>query len=214
MTRLAFPALLLLFFSQCEERNESIRNVPNDKIFTKDVGGRVSDEVAARWVDRKRHSSGREGNFSVTADNVVALLEKTEDKIGVVIHHAVDDTGQHHLFIAPVKADLKSWSNSEVLDAASNEFTDSELAYAWVTDYKNQYPDGPWSHYYGIDMFNDIISTEGFNKIDLKFGQDDNGHLPILLYVSTHETINGKSQSQSTVYDNGAICPSACPNEN
>lgn len=204
--------LLILVLSSCDHAIEKKENDSAENIFTKSVGGPISSEVAARWVERKIRASGRQESFSVTADNLNVLLERVDNKLGVILHHAQNPDGEHHIFIAPVKSDLQSWSNGEVLDATSNEFVDASLASGWAFAHKALNPQGPWSHFYGIDLFDEITSTIGFSRMDIMPGEDDGGQSPILLYVWTESSIaNGKIKSEASVYDRGAVCPPVCP---
>lgn len=205
--------LLILFLSNCDERVEKNEIDTDNNIFTKSVGGLISPEVAERWVERKRsHSSGREQNFNVTADKLNALLDQVDDKLGVILHHAQGPNGEHHLFITPVKSDLQSWSNGSVLNAATNEFTDASQAKNWVLDYKEMHPDGPWSHFYGIDLFDEIRAIDGLSRVDIVPGETEEGQLPMLLYVwKESSTSNGKLQQEASVFDRGYVCPTVCP---
>jgi hypothetical protein len=205
--------LLILSLSNCDERVEKNETDANN-IFTKSVGGSISPEVAARWVERRRsHASGREQNFNVTADKLNALLDQVDDKLGVILHHAQDPDGEHHLFITPVKSDLQSWSNGSVLDAATNEFTDALQAKNWVLDYKEKHPDGPWSHFYGIDLFDEIRAIEALNRLEIIEGEDESGKFQTLLYAWANDLQSGRTQEQASVFDISLICPSACPEE-
>jgi hypothetical protein len=203
--------LLTILLSQCDDRADNKNAVAGNEIFTKSVGGPISAELAASWVERKRsHSSGREENFSVSAVQLNALLEKTDDKLGVILHHAEDASGEHHLFVAPVKSDLLSWTNGSVLDAVSNEFVDAQTAAALVSDYKTSHPEGPWSHFYGIELFDEITSLTRLTRIDFVAGEDASGLSQILLYA-WRESSNGKVKQESSVYDQSAVCPPVCP---
>lgn len=208
----AFVVAILLL-SQCDERVASTNSEAANTIFTKTVGGPISAELAAQWVSRKQsHSSGREENFSVSAEQLQTLLSQTDNKLGVTLHHAESPDGEHHLIVAPVKSDLQSWTNGPVLDAVSNELVDATLAKSWVTTFKGKNPDGPWSHFYGMDLFDEITTMSGFSRIDFVAGEDEQGQSPMLIFAwSASPTGNGKSKEESSVYDRGYVCPTVCP---
>ncbi|MCZ8215986.1 MAG: hypothetical protein O9262_07085 [Cyclobacteriaceae bacterium] len=206
--------LLILFLSNCDERVEKNEIDTDNSLFTRSVGGSISPEVAARWVERRRsHTSVREQNFNVTADKLNALLDQVDDKLGVILHHAQGPDGERHLFITPVKSDLQSWSNGSVLDAATNEFTDASQAKNWVLDYKEQHPDGPWSQFYGIDLFDEIRAIEDLNRLEIIEGEDESGKFQTLLYAWANDLKSGRTQEQLSVFDISLHCPSACPEE-
>ncbi|HEY0652614.1 MAG TPA: hypothetical protein VGD65_05775 [Chryseosolibacter sp.] len=205
---------LLLFFG-CHNSAENTNEQSTNQIFTKSVGGPIAKDLADSWVARKRsHSGGREETFTVTADKLLQLLNQTDNKLGVNFHFAQDPGEQQHLFIAPVKSDLKSWTNGPVLDAATNEFADATQAMDWALSHKNQHPDGPWSVFFGSDLIDEITSKEGLDKIDIKPGEKEDGSDALLLFVSCNtQTTSGKLKSEESTYDQGALCPRLCPVE-
>ncbi len=201
-----------IIFARCNEPSEK-ETAAQNAIFTRSVGGLISAEVAARWVERKRsHATGREEEFSVSAENLRALLQGTSNKLGVIFHHAEDTNGDHHIIITPVKADLQSWKNGPVLDASSNEFIDATICMLWVNKYKELHPAGPWSHFFGIDMFDEMLSIGELTEVEMVAALNDSDIPQLLLYAWVAQSLSGtriKSQ-HAEVYDAALLCPTLC----
>jgi hypothetical protein len=210
---LVLCAMLLLFADCSDEKNQP--QFDDRKLLTRSVGMKIPSDVAERWKSRyeKSGTASRSESFSVSSQSVFSLLPSLDEKVGVVLHHATDLQGKHHLLLIPIGEDLNLWTGQPVLDASGDMFVDENTARSWTSTYKQQNAAGPWSHFFGASVFEQILSTPGLSSIDIVPATNDEG-VPQLLMYAWDSIADGRKMDAAAIYDFSTICPTACPNLN
>jgi hypothetical protein len=141
-------------------------------------------------------------------------LEHVVDAIGeydgVYFHHSLEGYN-YHILVIPYKGAQSLWTATVVVDANSDSMVDVATASLWAERYVAQNPDGPWSHFFGRQIFETILSSDAFEEIEIVPAINDAGLPQLLLYVSyTGGATNGRTQGQVEVYDQSNQCPPFC----
>jgi hypothetical protein len=204
-----FILIVSIFISCQDNRVNSLSNSVD-----KNVGREIPVDVATRWKEfyRQRNSTGRESSvvYSVTSSSLKTAL-MPENKIGVAFHHSIDDSNVHHiLLITVVKAAAGLWDSPFIIDANTNTLIDNGTAKAWAERYQNSNPGQIWYHFFGLNIFNEIISNEYFNYFNIEPALNDNGDPQLLLWVWNNKSAAGgrvNGYESPVVYDFSSPCP-------
>jgi hypothetical protein len=199
--------VLALILVNCQDSKE---NLTGNK-FSKNVGQKIPNDVAARWAERFRNSNegSRTTDFSLDINTLQSLIEPMDDKLGISFHHALDDESQHHLLASFVTEDHPELTVN-VIDVNDGPI-DISVAQEWTDRYKTENPAGVWSHFFGIYVFEQIAGLIDVAQVDLIQGIDDGGQSQILIYVWTSKYLNGRSQAEElNVFDKSSPCPPYC----
>lgn len=210
MKKLITAIVIILLLNQCHDSGMTSEN--SDARFNKEIGEEISIETARRWIQNQKNTNAREEQFSVSPDALRAAMDAVQNKLGVVLHHALDENGGHHVLIVPVKEDLMLWSNGSVLDASTGQLVDATTANIWAEAYKQTNPTGAWSHFFGVLIFEEILSKTNFSEMDIVPAQNDEGKPQLLLFVWSGDGMaNGRQAGDDLkVYDMSAVCPPTC----
>lgn len=206
---------LLALLSHCQDPDSNaVHTLP--KVLTRSVGFEISTRTAERWINHQRsQSASKVEKSAIAAEDLDMLLLNVTEAFGVILHHALDEEDHHHILIEPVREDLILWTNGNVFDATSNEFVDVSKARRWTTLYKSMHTFGPWSHYFGADIFAEITALQGFDRIEIVPAINDLDVPQLLLYsFYIMEPANGRSKNEEVkIYDGSAVCPPTCAGE-
>jgi hypothetical protein len=212
MRKYIFVIICSLALMDCQESKDlSIAN--SKSLFKKEVGEQIPLDVAARWVARFRNThAGREAtNPTLSAEVLNALLNPLDDKLGVVLQHATDEDGLHHILIIPYKSNTSLW-NTTVLDANSGEMIENETGESWAAVYKSENPSGPWSHFFGINIFESILGNSHFSSLEIVPGLNESYTNLLVLYAfNVNSNESGRTEGDGVqAYDASILCPTAC----
>jgi hypothetical protein len=207
ITSISFVLLLLLF--NCHDTKDATTENQVSP-FNKNVGKKISMEQAQRWIVRYEEStssSRTETAQQLTATTLSEILSPITEKLGVSFHRAIDQTGAYHILVVPVKQGQPVWDSEHILDANSSAEIDPQTARNWTDRYKAENPNGVWSHFFGIHVF-----ERDFTTIDLAEATNDQGRRQLLLFIWRIQSVdNGRSQGEIVdVYDASAPCPPTC----
>lgn len=204
--------LAIIFVMGCKDAQES----QEDKKFDKSVGAPISMETATRWTnlfERRPDALSRLHTCTVSHDFVERFVAD-ENLHGIAFHYAIDDAGDIRLLVAPVGDKSILWNSELIVDASTNQAVAAPTALEWAKRYQEQHPEGLWYHFFGIEIFHDMIKNRTFDAINVKPALNDAGAPQLLLFLVTQSTAaeNGKSQDlfDTAVYDASNACP-PCP---
>lgn len=205
---------LTLAMLSCQESKEASQKLP--KRYDRSVGEQIPLEVARRWANNfsQAHSSGRqESSFSVDAQILSSLLGSIEEKLGVILHHGVDETNTNHLLVFTMGADGELFKG-DILDASTGSFINENTARKWAATYVSLHPGTPWYHFFGSDIFSEIQSNKAFEYLDIVRGLNERDEEQVLLFVyNTRGIESGRIEGNSVqVYDVSQSCPPCSAN--
>jgi hypothetical protein len=208
MKRMSAFLCLIVLLSSCHESRE-VAKVPVK--FKKSIGQQIPLNVARDWVNhyKNKFNAGKErSHYSISSENLSSLLGTHDNKVGVTLHHGLDDQQQHHILILPVFDNAELWSASQAVDANSNTLISTHVASHWASSYSAKHTNEIWFHFFGIDVFTEIRSNPAFNYVSITEGLNENGRQLLLFVHNTKNVNNGKvNEDNVTVYDVASQCP-------
>jgi hypothetical protein len=201
--------LLALILTGCFDSRDN-SPVATENKFSKSVGEQISLAVAERWIGLYNQSSAgaktEDISYSITPDHLKAIANYATEA-GIAFHHAIDDVGVHHILIIPVKESTLLTEAPVLIDANADEVLESNTAKTWISNYANAHPEQGWYHFFGYDIFDEIMKSS-FSRIDIEPAINDKGEPQLLLVVWSQAAANGKTAASSpTVYDASNLCP-------
>jgi hypothetical protein len=205
-------SLLLLVISMpvgCQDAQKTTE----PRILDEDVGERIPLDVAERWkaLYDESPSEGSDGSapYGATASQLAAVLRAAPDRLGVALHHGLDDDGKHHVLITAVGRDAESWGSGVVLDANTDGTVDESTAREWAARYEEANPEQVWYHFFGRSIFDEITSNLSFEYLDVRPAVNELGEPQLLLMVwNAEDAVQSRSRDGDPVpYDASSPCP-------
>lgn len=204
-----FARTIFLFFVIFSCKDSSI--VPSDQVsyFNKNVGSRIPLATAEAWIGRFDRSNGRTktDDLVISAEKLKSLLDPIDEKLGVSFHRAITSEGHYRTLLIGV---YMNGSLGTAYDLESGNSISENIRIDWCLRYKEQNVKGPWSHFFGIEVFNQITASDGFEKLGVHFGLNDENVTQLILLAWSTEHSTGRSES-ATAYDMSFPCPNTCP---
>lgn len=208
-------AFFLVSLLSCQDSRDEMKSSVPDISQLKTVGMKIPTETGARWIEAynaRNSSGGREGVlYSVGSAELQSALASVTDLVGVAFQYATDEAGQKHVIVIPVDTKLSLWApvaGRVYLDANTNTPISQSTAKAWANRYQDANPSGIWFHYFGRNVFDEIISVSDFMALDIIPAINDLDLSPQLLLVTGGtENILGRTSAESNVYDASYPCP-------
>jgi hypothetical protein len=224
MRRLLFFAIGYLGISllACQDGTDENPFFDRDLGHYKNIGKQIPNETAVRWIETYRSREQEAGrlnllsNYSVSASNLQVLLNSIDDLTGVAFHHAIDAYGQHHYVIIPVDETLNLWGggDKQFLDANTNTFISAQTAQAWTENYELENPGEIWFHFFGANIFDDILAISYFETLHIEAALNDLNLSPQLLLIVLNDggllggLLGGRvNEDEGAVYDASSPCP-------
>jgi hypothetical protein len=196
--------LFALLMYSCQLDHESSK--PELK-FSSTVGSLIDLDLATRWMKRYDASAAKEQSYSVSLNNFKSLMGTT-NKVGIALHYAKDDANTQHILLIPVSETEVLYNSSVILDANGDQVISSGIAKTWIENFKSSSSDAIWYHYFGIQIFDEILATN-FSRFEISPAINDEGEGQLLLLV--WPAVNGRTKDGSPlVYDMSNPCP-PCP---
>ena len=214
MKKFLVVTVLVSGLLSCQEsKDNNMQKLP--KRYDKSVGEQIPVDVAYRWIRNfnKITMAGRVSNaYSINAATLASTIGNVKGRLGVVLHHGLDDSGEHHLFMFAIDEDGVLFKN-QIVDVANGGIVEEAIAKSWSNKYALEHPSTPWYHFFGSDVFSEIQSASNFSHIDIVRGLNENNAEQILLFVYKTEATSGRSQGESMiVYDLANPCPPCSTN--
>jgi hypothetical protein len=210
MKKILGLVILICAFATCQDSNTSSTD---QKQSLRDVGGLITTEEALRWRGRYEKASLAGRQQSAATISKVSLQQvgsSMPEYDGIYFHHALEGD-KHHVLVIPFKNGQSLWTSAVAIDANSDLQIEVATASLWAERYMAENPEGPWSHSFGRNVFEKILSKEGFDTIEIVPAINDAGLPQLLLYASyTSSSTNGRTKVEVDVYDYGNVCPPNC----
>ena len=211
--------LIAMSLLGCQEAKD-VTSPLSEKDFYKTIGEQIPFETGMEWIklyQKNRIAQGRTEtapSYNVPAAQLKAVLQSTEELVGVAFHHAIDDTGQPHILVIPVDATLTLWSadSSRVLvDANTGLEITQEEASSWASNYKDQNPDEKWFHFFGKEVFEEMCALPYFSSMELEPAISSIDFTPQILLIVLNDDSSSSGRTaydlMGVVYDASNACP-------
>jgi hypothetical protein len=211
-----------LLFTTCQvsrdENNQPISEADTYRL----IGEEIPFETGMEWIDYYQDQQSQGGrvnllsNYGVSNSVMTSLLGSVENLVGVAFHYGIDDAGDQHVIVIPVDESLRLWADTPgriFVDANSGEPISQDLAYAWASAYKNQFPSSIWFHFFGGRVFNHMCSLPFFNDVVIAPAISLLNWKPQLLLVVYNEALEiGRTKdTPGIIYDASNACPPCAP---
>jgi hypothetical protein len=196
---------------------QDVEGTTEPHVFHEGIGERIPDDVAQRWLAQHRSSPSRDLEDvvaqRVSARQLASLASAMPEHVGMALHHAVDDEGARHVLLTAVGEDVDAWESPVVIDASIDAIVDVETARAWVARHAEGSPDHVRYHFYGREMFDEIMAGPSFVQLDVTPALDDESRAQLVLMARGGDgDASARPRSgDPTPYDNGLLCPPTCP---
>lgn len=221
---IAFIALYFAFsLLACQDSKEDFKAVTEDHLIHKSVGRQIPFETGMRWIETYNKKNGIESRlinlgYYISAENLEALLGSVEDITGVAFHYGLDSWGVRHIMVIPIDASLSVWTSIPgrvIVDANTNDVLSQSTAEQWAANYRSAHANEVWFHYFGKNIFDEIVMIPNFSEMDIQPALSDLDLSPqMLLIIWNLPGLFGRTMGGDggTVYDASNPCP-PCPVE-
>jgi hypothetical protein len=199
----------------CQDSKEELKATLPDISHLKTVGMKIPTEAAVSWIEayNERNTTARLDGllYSVNSVEMQALLSSVDDLVGVALQYGLDENGVKHVIAIPVDQTLSLWtpiSGRIYIDANTSTEISQSTAHAWALDYQTAHPTSIWFHYFGRNIFDEIVSLPDFVSVDIVPALNVLNLTPqLLLIVGSTENILGRTNTETSVYDASYPCP-------
>jgi hypothetical protein len=212
----------VLSLLSCQDTRDDFKIPPADLLAYKSVGQEIPFETGMRWIDlynEKEKSNGRDKllgllGYEVSDDNMEDLLESVPDLVGVAFHYGLDSWGTRHIMVIPIDGSLLVWASIPgriIIDANNNTVITQSTAQAWALNYQAAHPQEVWFHYFGADIFEEMVQIPYFHSVDIQPALSDLNLSPQMLLIIWNNPLDllfGRTQdADCTIYDASNPCP-------
>jgi hypothetical protein len=173
------------------------------------------------YYRNKNNEEGRLGlglglfSYTVSATQVEALVQSVSGLTGVAFHYATDENGNQHILLIPVDTSLSLWSSIPgriFIDANTGDAISQSVAQTWAQNYKDAHPFSIWFHFFGKDIFDEILVIPYFDTLDIEPAINILNLTPQLLLVVWNNDIlplgNGRTMDEGgKIFDASNPCP-------
>lgn len=209
--------LIAMTLSGCQESKDAVQPL-SEKDFYKTIGEQIPFETAVKWMDlyrKERTKLGRSEttpSYSVSADQLKSAMTSADELVGIAFHHAIDEAGERHILVIPVDETLTLWTSGTgrvFVDANTGSEITQEVASAWATNYKNEFPDEKWFHFFGKQVFDEMSSLPDFSSVELEPAVSalDLSQQLLLIILDGESDSSGRTELFALVYDASNACP-------
>jgi hypothetical protein len=207
-----------------DSRDEHLKNTVPDHTAYKAIGEQIPLETGMRWIDiYKTSKQGRSNllgglidlnDYEISDTQMQAVLQSVTDLTGVAFHYGLDEDGEKHIMVIPVDASLRLWEFVQPSRIIVDSNTDTQIslstAQTWAQNYQNAYPTRIWFHFFGADIFDEILAIPFFSSLDIQPALNDIFLPQMLLIIWDPDLpfLGGRTKSNRTVvYDASNNCP-------
>jgi hypothetical protein len=208
-------ALVICSLLSCQDSKEELKTTPPDISHLKTVGMKIPAEAAVSWIEahNERNASARLDGllYSVNSAELQLLLSSVDELVGVAFQYGLDENGVKHIIAIPVDQSLTLWSSISgrvYIDANTSTEISQSTAHAWALNYQTANPTAIWFHYFGGNIFDEIVSVSDFVGLNIVPALNILNLTPqLLLIVGNTESILGRVGTETSVYDASYPCP-------
>lgn len=207
--------IIIVFIISCQKELHTPEGSDLNSIFNASVGKPISTSVGRRWIERfnRGFEGGRLGQaYAVTKPNLEAMMQSTSGLIGFTFHHALDNAGIHHILVIPVDNSLGLWTSPSqrvLIDTNTDTGIEFDEARKWIDNYTNAYPNAIRYHFFGSDIFQEIVQSPQF-QIEEAINDEQVPQLLLIVQNNAENSDNGRTNLEEQVYDASARCPTHC----
>jgi hypothetical protein len=218
-----FCAVLCLYVGMsllaCQDTRDDLKSSPPDITYYKSVGEQIPFETGMAWMEFYKKKNGQQAGrlglftYQVPDEQLQAMLQSVSGLTGVAFHYGLDGLGGTHVIVIPVDESLSLWSaipGRIYVDANTGNEIPQSVASLWAENYKDEHPNGIWFHYFGANIFDEILAIPYFNTLDIEPAINILNLTPQLLLIVWNEELSllGRTADQgATVYDASSGCP-------
>ena len=211
--------LIALSFLSCQDTKEDLRDPLSEQDVYKTIGEEIPFETGMEWIEfyrRQQHEQGRldlSSSFSVSAPHLESILKSIAGLVGIAFHYGIDDLGKIHIVTIPVDESMSLWSDISgriIVDANTDTEISQDIASTWAQRYKDAYPDEVWFHFFGKNVFDDMIALPFLTNVEIEPATNALDLTPELLLVVTDDDLTSAGRTANTegvVYDASNACP-------
>jgi len=207
-----------------DSRDEHLKNTAPDHAAYKAIGEQIPLETGMRWIETYKNSQqGRQkllgglldlNNYEISDTQMNAVLQSITGLTGVAFHYGLDEDGDKHIMIIPVDASLRLWEFVQpgriIVDANTDTQISLSTAQTWAQNYQNAHPTGTWFHFFGSDIFDEIVLIPFFTSLNIQPALNDLllPQMLLIIWDPNLPFLGGKAKSDRTlVYDASNNCP-------
>jgi hypothetical protein len=213
-----------------DSRDENLKNVAPGHAAYKAIGEQIPTETGMRWIETYKGSSQAKlglglglgglldlNDYEISDTQLQAAMQSVTGLTGMAFHYGLDEDGEKHIMVIPIDASLRLWEFVQagriIVDANTDTQISLSTASAWAQNYQDEHPTGIWFHFFGSDIFDDILLIPFFDSLDIQPALSDLLLPQMLLIIWDPELpllggIGGRTMSDRTiVYDASNPCP-------
>ncbi len=225
---ISFIAIVLtVFLLACQDGKDEVQKNISDFSYYRSIGEQIPNETGLRWLQLfkdRNHVGSRTSlsGYSVTRDQLTSLMASAGALTGIAFSHGIDGEGVHHFILVPIDESLSVWNGGEsriYIDANSGAQISREIAREWASTFRSSNPGEVWLHYFGRDVFDEVLQNTTFDPIDIEPALSDIDLSPqVLVIINAPELLDGvtggREESEVMVYDKSFPCSGDnCPLE-
>jgi hypothetical protein len=209
---LAILAFVSLF--SCQDAREGAPSSGADLSAYSNVGMKISTETGARWIQayNQMNTSARLGIlYSVNRADLENAITSIDNLTGVAFQYGTDGNGEKHIIVIPIDQTLRLWTSVPgriYIDANTSSEISQEMAQSWADNYQAANPYSIWFHYFGRNVFDEILTSADFAAVDIMPALNDlDLSQELLLVVGNTLDLLGRTNTETDVYDASYPCP-------
>ncbi len=212
-----FVILLFMLCVSCQSEMHDSQKGAADLVFNAGVGEPIPVSTAARWIENynKEVAGARDAQiYTVTQSTLQAMMGSTSGLVGFAFHHALDNAGMHHILIIPIDNTIALWGSQSqrvLVDANTDTEVDLNTAQRWADNYTTAYPGAIRYHFFGADIFHEIVENPEF-RIEEALSDEQVPQLLLVVQKSVESSNSGRTELEEQVYDASFRCPACCMN--
>jgi hypothetical protein len=209
MSKKIYVLIFIVIQFACQESNDTSSKQSN----LRSIGDAIPVDMAERWVE---HYARKGGNARIegqrlTRATLQELLANAGDYDGLVFHYGVNNNNQYDVFVIPYAEDNELWSFEYAADASVDNVIGIAAAKDECDRYAALHSTSTLYHFFGRDIFDELLSNSTFSRVDIVPGIADDGRAQLLLYTWAANATNGKAKEDLlVVYDQSSNCPPYC----
>jgi hypothetical protein len=212
-------AFLSLAFFACQDTRYDVKAISPEVAHYRTIGEQIPLETGKRWIEFYNTRNATQGrllsSYSIPATQINSMLQSVVGLTGVAFQYGTDTLGQKHIIAIPVDASLSLWSSIPgriFIDANSGNVISQSQAQAWAQTYENLHPNDIWFHFFGKEVFDEIVALPYFDSIDIEPALNDVALTSELLLLIWNDDLNtsgriNSEEEEGRCYDASNPCP-------
>lgn len=190
-------------------------------VVTGNEGGPISDADAQTWINNFKNAYPNETWSHLFGINIVNSVKNQTGIMGMRFYNALDTASAKKIvlmavnsagdglngFIAEYAVPCPPSENCTMAVSGDEgaQITQTN-ANAWITSFKNTFPNAIWSHMFGINVMNSVFGQSGIKGIRVHNAIDPQGARKIIVYG-----VNASGAHLTTYIAEFSVpCPPTC----